>query len=65
MCFFLGAWLATSVIVAMGFSALIQINLTVTALALTCRFQVNFFPFTSAFLRNATNSTEMSIVVCY
>jgi hypothetical protein len=45
MCFFLGTWLVTSPIVAMSFTALIQINLTVTALALTCKFQVNCFPF--------------------
>jgi hypothetical protein len=41
--FFLGAWLVISPIVAIGFSALIQISLTDTALALTCKFQVNFF----------------------
>ena len=40
---FVGTWLATFQIVAMGSSALIQIKLTVTALALACRFQVNFF----------------------
>ena len=54
MCLFLGAWLSTFPIVAMGFAALIQINLTVTALAITCRFQVNFFPSTSACLRSGT-----------
>lgn len=36
-CFFLGVWLATSIIVAMSFSALFLINLTVTTLALTCK----------------------------
>jgi hypothetical protein len=38
------AWLAMSPNVAMGFCALIHINLTVTVLALTCLFKVNFFP---------------------
>jgi hypothetical protein len=35
--FFFGAWLVTSPIFATGFSALIQISLTDTALALTCK----------------------------
>ena len=47
--FFLVAWLATSPIVSMGFSALIQINLHST----------------SACFRSSTNSTGKSIVVRY
>lgn len=64
-CFFLGIWLATFQIVAMGSSALIQIKLTVTALALACRFQVNFFSSTSVCFRGSTNSTGKPIVVRY
>ena len=45
-----------------GFSALIQISLTDTALALTCKSQVNFFPSTPACFRSSTNSTDKSIV---
>ena len=41
---FYRSWLATFQIVAMGFSAFIQINLTVIALALACRFQAISFP---------------------
>jgi hypothetical protein len=49
MYFFLGAWLATFLSVAMGFAALLHICFTVTVLALICRFQVNFLP--STYLR--------------
>jgi hypothetical protein len=38
-----------------SFRTFIQINLTVSALTLTCRFQVNFFPSTSACFSSSTN----------
>ena len=41
--FFFGVWLVTSPIFATGFSALIQISLTDTALVLTCKSQVIIF----------------------
>ena len=55
--FLLGAWMATSPIVAMGFSAL-----TVTTLALTCKFQVNYFPL---YLHVSEGRPIQSIVVRY
>ena len=45
-----------------GFSALIQISLTDTALALTCKSQVNVFLSTPACFRSPTNSTGKFIV---
>ena len=60
--FFFGAWLATSPVFATGFSALIQISLTDTALALTCKCEANFFPSTPACFRSPTNSTGKCIV---
>ena len=63
--FFLGFALANFPIVAMGFLTLIHTSLTVTALALICRLQVNFLPSTSACFRSLINSTEKSIAVKY
>ena len=60
--FLFGVWLVTSPIVAMGFSALIQISLTDIELALTCKSQINFFPSTLACFRSSTHSTYKSIV---
>ena len=55
---FWGLMLVTSPIVAIGFSALIQIRLTDTAVALTCKSQFNCFPSTPVCFRSPTNSTE-------
>ena len=63
--FFLGFALANFPIVAMGFLTLIHTSLTVTALALIYRLQVNFLPSTSACFRSLINSTEKSIAVKY
>ena len=61
--FFFWAWLVTSPVFATdNFSALIQISLNDTALALICKSQVNFFPSTPACYRSPTNSTGKSIV---
>jgi hypothetical protein len=60
--FFFGAWLVASPIFTTGYSALTQISLTDTALALTYKSQVNFFPSAPACFRSPTNSTGKSIV---
>ena len=62
MYFYFWAWLATSPVFETSSSALIQINLTDTALALTCKSQVMFLPSTPACFRSPTNSTGKSIV---
>jgi hypothetical protein len=43
-CFFFWTRLVISPVFSTGFAALIHISLTDTALELTCRSQVNFFP---------------------